>query len=88
MRRISRGQMYLHRGAWIFRTPSKDGWYIDTGCMYVFPTLEDARQYINKIFDGTNTREPRILREWNIEQDYRKEEANGNESTDPGSGQV
>ena len=88
MRRISRGHIYLHRGVWIFRTLSKDGWYIDTGCLHVFPTLEDARQYINQTLDSTNTREPRILREWNIEQDYRKEEVNGNQSTDPGSGQI
>lgn len=66
MRKVFNG-VYEHRGVMILE--NKDGWVVDD-CLHIFKALIDAKEYINKFLDGTNTREPRIVREWTIEEDY------------------
>lgn len=61
--------VYTYRGAWVMR--NKDGWIVDN-CLHIFKALTDAKEYINKTWDGTHTKEPRIVREWTIEEDYNK----------------
>lgn len=67
MRKIGDG-IYTFRGSWILK--NKDGWEVD-GCLHIFKALIDAKEYINKTLDSTNQREPRIVREWTIEEDYK-----------------
>ncbi len=74
MQKIANG-IYTHRGNWILK--NKDGWIVDN-CLHIFKTLNDAREYINQILDGTNKREPRIVREWTIAEDYNTQEATDN----------
>lgn len=66
MQKIANG-IYTHRGNWIYE--NKDGWIVDN-CLHIFKALTDAREYINQVMDGTNKREPRIVREWTIDEDY------------------
>ena len=66
MQKIANG-IYTHRGVWILK--NKDGWTVDN-CLHIFKALTDAKEYINKTMDGTNKKEPRIVREWTIEEDY------------------
>lgn len=68
MRRITEG-LYIHRGYMILK--HKEGWMVDYS-LNIFKALIDCKNYINKSCDSTNTGEPRIIREWTIEKDYRK----------------
>lgn len=34
----------------------------------IFPTWNDAREFINKILDGTNKKEPRIVGIWECKE--------------------
>ena len=67
MRKIADG-IYIYRGIWILR--GKDGWWTDDGSLLIFKALSDCREHINKRMDSTNTREPRVVREWTIEEDH------------------
>ncbi len=60
MRKISDG-IYVHRNHWI--TKDEQGICIE-GHLEIFPTWNDAREFINKWLDGTNKKEPRIIGEW------------------------
>lgn len=52
------GGLYIHRGKLIQKC--QFGWEVES-CLDIFRTLNDSRQYINKIEDGTNTKEPDII---------------------------
>ncbi len=60
MRKISDG-IYVHRNLWI--TKDEQGICVE-GHLEIFPTWNDAREFINKWLDGTNKKEPRIIGEW------------------------
>lgn len=64
MRKLSDG-IYIHRGYAIIK--DNQGISIE-GILSIFPTWNDAREFINKRLDGTNKREPRIIGEWSIEK--------------------
>lgn len=65
MKKITEG-IYVHRGHDIIK--DKQGIWV-AGILYLFPTLSDARAYIDKIIDGTNKKVPVISGEWS-EQNY------------------
>ena len=50
MQKITDG-IYTHRGCSIIK--NEQGIWIDNW-LYIFKTLNDAREFINKITDGTN----------------------------------
>lgn len=53
--------IYTHRNHWIFK--DEQGIFVE-GYLSLFPTWGDAKEFINKIMDGTNKKEPRIIGEW------------------------
>ena len=60
MQKITDG-IYTHRGCSIIK--DEQGIWVDNW-LYIFKTLNDAREFINKINDGTNKKEPVIIDEW------------------------
>jgi len=54
--------IYTHRGNTITKSRFGKGWDVN-GELEIFKTAEDAKQYINKTLDSTNTTEPRIIGE-------------------------
>ena len=52
--------IYTHRGNTITKSRFGKGWDVN-GELEIFKTAEDAKQYINKTLDSTNTTEPRII---------------------------
>ena len=60
MKKIVNG-IYTHRGYWIFK--DEQGIYVENH-LELFPTWNDAKDFINKIVDGTNIKEPRIIGLW------------------------
>lgn len=60
MKKLSDG-IYTHRGYWI--TKDNQGICIE-GHLEIFQTWNDAREFINKITDGTNKSEPRVIGTW------------------------
>ena len=60
MTKIAPG-IYKHKGRWIFT--DSQGIFVEHH-MHLFATYEDAKQFINKKHDGSNTREPKIVGEW------------------------
>ncbi len=64
MKKLADG-IWVHRRYWIFK--DEQGIYVDFGTsksLNLYKTLEDAKQAINKVMDGTNTRELRIVGTW------------------------
>lgn len=53
--------VYTHRGYWIIK--DKQGICIENH-LEIFKTWNDAKEFINKITDGTHKKEPRIIGEW------------------------
>lgn len=53
--------IYTHRGYSIIK--DEQGIWV-CNWLHIFPTWNDAREFINKIIDGTNKKEPRIIGEW------------------------
>lgn len=66
MRKIA-NNIYFHRGYCIFK--DEQGIWVENH-LELFPTWNDAREFINKMLDSTNKTEPRIIGE-------RKEQAAG-----------
>ena len=66
MRKICEN-IWLHRSELIIK--DEQGIWIDwkIRSFDLYKTIEDAKQAINKYLDGTNTKEPRIVGEWKIE---------------------
>jgi len=60
MQKLADG-IYTHRGHSIFK--DEQGIWVDNW-IHIFKTLNDAREFINKINDGTNKKEPVIIGEW------------------------
>ncbi|CBL17823.1 hypothetical protein [Ruminococcus champanellensis] len=60
MTKISDG-VYKHRNVWI--TKLEQGIVVDNH-LEIFKTYNDAKEFINKILDGSNKIEPRIIGEW------------------------
>ena len=60
MEKISQG-IYSHRGYMILK--DEQGIWVEQH-FELFQTWNDAREFINKILDGTNKVEPRIIGEW------------------------
>lgn len=60
MRKIVDG-IYTHRGYEILQ--DEQGIWV-SGFLHIFPTWNDAREFINKRLDGTNKKEPKIVGEW------------------------
>lgn len=60
MQKIAPGT-YKHRGRWIFT--DDQGIFVEHQ-MDLLKTYEDAKQLINKLHDGSHTREPVIIGEW------------------------
>jgi hypothetical protein len=60
MTKIASG-IYKHRGRWIFT--DNQGIFVEH-CLHLFATYTDARLYIDKMHDGSHTREPQIIGEW------------------------
>lgn len=53
--------IYFHRGYCIFK--DGQGIWVENH-LELFPTWNDAREFINKMLDSTNKTEPRIIGEW------------------------
>jgi len=53
--------IYTHRGYWIIK--DKQGICVENH-LEIFKAWNDAREFINKIIDGTNKSEPRIVGTW------------------------
>ena len=66
MRHLAPG-IYEYRRTLILK--SQGGWCYENH-LDIYATLEDAKQAINKMMDGTNTREPRVIGQWS--EDYEK----------------
>lgn len=62
MKKISDG-IYKHRGYWIIK--DEQGICVENR-LHIFKTWNDAREFINKITDGTNKKEPVIIGEWKM----------------------
>ena len=60
MKKIADG-IYKHCNRWIFT--DNQGIFVEHH-FELFKTYEDAKQFINKIHDGSNTREPVIVGTW------------------------
>lgn len=56
--------IYIHRKKCIIK--DEQGIYVE-GCLHLFKTFNDARNYIDKTMDGTNKKEPVIVGEWSAE---------------------
>lgn len=63
MKRLADG-IYIHRG-WLM-IKDEQGICIENH-LEIFPTWNDAREFINKIMDSTNKTEPRIIGMWKCE---------------------
>lgn len=63
MRKLCEG-LYLHRGEIIVK--DQQGIYIPgfVNALDIYKSIEDARQAINKYNDGTNTKEPVVIGQW------------------------
>lgn len=57
--------IYTHRGNDIIK--DEQGIWV-CGHLHIFKTLNDAKEFINKIIDSTNKKEPQIIGEWHMEQ--------------------
>lgn len=57
--------LYTHRGHDIIK--DEQGIFV-VGCLHLFKTLNDARNYVDKTMDSTNRKEPVIVGEWNAEK--------------------
>lgn len=66
MKKLTDG-IYTHRGYWIIK--DNQGICVENH-LEIFKTWNDAREFINKMLDGSNKSEPRIIGEW-------KEQATG-----------
>lgn len=64
MRRIADG-IYIHKGCLIMK--DEQGICVENH-LEIFPTWNDAREFINKILDGTNKKEPRIVGIWECKE--------------------
>ena len=53
--------IYIHRGNWIVK--DEQGICVENH-LEIFKTWNDAREFINKILDGTNKKEPVIVGFW------------------------
>lgn len=62
MKKLCNG-IYMHRGNDIIK--DEQGIWV-CGYLYLFKTLNDAKEFINKVMDGTNKKEPQIVGEWQI----------------------
>lgn len=60
MRKLTNG-VYLHRGYWIVK--DEQGICIENH-LEIFKAWNDAREFINKLIDGTNKTESRIIGTW------------------------
>ena len=60
MQKIAQG-IYKHKGRWIFT--DNQGIFVENR-MELLKTYEDARQLIDKLHDGSNTREPVVVGTW------------------------
>lgn len=60
MKKLTDG-IYTHRGYDIFK--DEQGIWVENH-LELFPTWNDAKEFINKLLDGTNKKEPRIIGEW------------------------
>lgn len=64
--RIGNG-WYEHRGIMICK--NYGGWVIVHGCCYsIFKALSDAKNYIDKCYDGSHKAEPRVIGKMDAEQ--------------------
>ena len=57
--------IYIHRGEWIFK--DSQGIWVENH-LELFPTWNDAREFINKRIDGTNKLEPRVIGTWSVDK--------------------
>lgn len=55
------GGLWVHRRVYIFK--NEKGIYVEDH-LELFKTLADAREFINKILDGTNKKEPVVVGTW------------------------
>lgn len=62
MKKIVDG-MYVHRGVWIHT--DEQGIWVE-GWEHLFKTYNDARNFIDKIHDGSNKKEPVIIGKWDM----------------------
>lgn len=69
MRKITDG-IYSHKGLMILQ--DEQGIWVE-GHLELFPTWNDAREFINKIHDGTNKVEPRIIGEWQEKENIKND---------------
>lgn len=53
--------IYIHRGHLVIK--DEQGICVENH-HEIFPTWNDAREFINKMMDGTNKTEPRIIGTW------------------------
>lgn len=60
MKKLTDG-IYTHREYDIFK--DEQGIWVENH-LELFPTWNDAKEFINKLLDGTNKKEPRIIGEW------------------------
>ena len=56
--------VYIHRRHLI--TKDEQGICVEDN-LEIFPTWNDAREYVNKIMDGTHKKEPRIIGMWSMD---------------------
>lgn len=64
MRKLVDG-IYIHRGKAIIK--DEQGIFVE-GCLHLFKTFNDARNYIDKTHDGSQKKEPVIVGEWSAEK--------------------
>ena len=57
--------IYIHKGKLILK--DNQGIYVE-GCLHLFKTFNDARNYIDKTHDGSHKKEPVIVGEWSAEK--------------------
>lgn len=62
MTKITDG-IYTHRGHDILK--DEQGIWV-LGWFHLFKTYADARYFIDKIMDGSNKKEPKIVGEWKV----------------------
>lgn len=53
--------IYIHKNYFILK--DEQGIFVENH-LELFPTWNDAREFINKIHDGTNKKEPRVVGMW------------------------
>ena len=63
MRKVT-NDIYVHRNRWIIK--DEQGIYVE-GFLHLFKTFNDAKNFIDKIHDGTNKKEPIIIGEWSLQ---------------------